>query len=398
MKRITLSLIFALATLALAAQTGNWARTESIPFYSNYIGDTIDIGVHIPEGYYYSSPQASFPLIVLMDKQNAQTYAYNVHTIDFLSGVGGQLPDCIVVGIPFDNEERYYLTSLRKREGESLSGIEKTEKFLFEELIPYLEDNYPGIAYKVIAGHSRTGYLANYLTAKRTGEFDVALSLSGFYDDGGPVSQAFENFEFEGLPERKYPFKYYMAAGISREETTYKEDFDAMSARLEAMGPREGFYWRYLLNEHANHITNYSQALFLALSDAFSDYPRILNDWLHVKLDSVPADQALAAFQEDLASASYPATPDILSTYSIVSHYFNQQNYEVAAQFLNYGIGYLSKEPSLRLLLADTYKKMGNAAGMEQELAAYRDLIEKDELLDDAGREELEAWYEQIKP
>lgn len=397
MKKQIFVLACSFCFLVAHGQNGMKFQRLALPFYSTFIQDTIPVEINIPESYYYSSPKAKFPLVLLMDKQNADTYTYNLHTIDFLFGVGGQLPDCIVVGVPFEAQDRYYLTALKKREGESLSGIEKTENFLFEELIPYLEKNYPGIGSKVAVGHSRTGYLINYLMTKRIGQFDVGLSLSGFYDDGGPVSQAFENFGFEGLSERKYPFKYYMAAGISREETTYKEDFDAMSGRFEAMGPKEGFYWRYFVNEHANHITNYSQALFGALTDAFSDYPRILNDWLFVKLDSVPAEQALATFQQDLASASYPATPDILSVFSIVSHYFNQQHYEVAEQFLAYGIDYLPKEPALRLLLAETYKQLGNTVGMEQELATYKGLIEQDMLLDDADKEELEAWYEEIK-
>jgi hypothetical protein len=114
MKNVSISIVTVL--LALIAQTDLTARdltlyqSGSLPLKSLYLQDSIVLDIHLPESYNEASGSVLFPLIILFDSYNELTHAYNLHSIDILT-LHGQMPESVIVGVPFTMHNRRYLTS-----------------------------------------------------------------------------------------------------------------------------------------------------------------------------------------------------------------------------------------------------------------------------------------------
>lgn len=131
--------------------------------YSEHLQDSITIDLQVPQNVRYAAEKTGYPLLILLDRQNATIYDVNLRAVNFLAGSGAQIPQCLIAGVPFRSEDRFRLTSRRKKMDDQRAGINRTADFLLEELVPALKRDFPGINYLIIAGHSRTGYLVNFL-------------------------------------------------------------------------------------------------------------------------------------------------------------------------------------------------------------------------------------------
>jgi hypothetical protein len=94
-----------------------------------------------------------------------------------------QMPQPVVAGIPFSIQNRLQLTSLENFYGKE-GKIEKTTQFIFDELIPHLNNNFKTGRPVLIFGHSRTGFLTSFFMVNRREDFDLAGSFSGFFEKG----------------------------------------------------------------------------------------------------------------------------------------------------------------------------------------------------------------------
>lgn len=341
MKKVSISI--AIALLALIFQTNLTAgeltlyQSGSLPLKSLYLQDSIILDIHLPESYNEASGSVLFPLIILFDSYNELTHAYNLHSIDILT-LHGQMPESVIVGVPFTMQNRRYLTSQQVIRGDSLSGIGRMERFLFEELMPLLRDEYDAGGNVLLFGHSRTGFLTSYLMVNRSDEFDVAGSFSGFFESGFEISEM-EQFLINFQHKRN--FHFYFSAGDTREEQTYYDHYSKLEQWLAQTKTPQNFNWRYIENRNANHMTNYNLSLPAVLVDYFGFYNSILDNWLFGKLESVPTDSVLLTLKKDFEDASgyYGKTiaPNPVHIYSITSHYVNNDDYQTALEVYLWG-------------------------------------------------------------
>jgi Putative esterase len=379
----------------LNAQGYDNYKTDTLNFYSESLKDTVTVDIHYPLSFGFKSEEITFPLIILFDSQHDNAHPYNIETINYLT-CDNQMPDCIVVGIPFNAQNRYYRTSTKIPESDSISGIQKMENFLFEELKPFLKNKYSADDYTIIAGHSRTGFLVNYLMAKRFEQINVAISTSGFYSD--ILKKELQGGFLKTIKTQQKLFKYYMTAGTSIGEKIYFDEFSEMAAFLDSTDTPANFIWTFSETPFANHMTNYTMSLPPILIDNFSSFNHILNEWLHVKLDSVEAENALEIFQKDLKEVSkkesYKVYPSITHINSIASYYWNKKEYNVAIDFLNYGKKYYPKNYDFEMFLAFLYKLKEDKTRMMEHIKIAQILVE--ETRDYLTAEDLKAFEEEL--
>ena len=381
--------------LNLNAQGYNNYKTDTLQFYSKILEDSVLVDIHYPLSLNFKNEEMTFPLIILFDSQHNNAHPYNIETINYLT-CDNQIPDCIIAGIPFSIQNRYYRTSASIPKGDAISGIQKMETFLFDELKPFLQKEYSTDDYTIIAGHSRTGYLVNYLVTNDYEHFNVAISTSGFYSDE-LKKEIRENF-LDNIKTQQKLFKYYMTAGTSIGEQTYYADFSEMATFFSSTNIPDNFSWKFIETPYANHMTNYTMSLPPVLIDNFSSFNNILNDWLHVKLDSINAEQALATFKNDLITVSkkegFTVYPSITQVNSIASYYWNNEQFDIAIDFLNYGKDYYPENYDFDLFLAFLYKLKEDKNQMMKHINAARKLVEENlSILTD---EDLKAFEEEI--
>lgn len=303
------------------------------------------------------------------------------------------MPESIVVGIPFDNRERFYLTSGQKKQGQEMMGIELTENFLFQELLPKLKSDFHANNFLGVIGHSRTAFLVNYLLTRHSPEIDLAVALSGFYSNKPMTIESCKTFlaDQDHFPS---PLRYYFTAGTAKEEETYLTECRDMAAYLKEQQPSGNLTWTFTETPSANHMTNYWLSIPPILVDFFTDYNTILNSWLHEKLPgaliSNPSELLQADLQQVGERLNLSLNPSLTQIYSIASDLaFQKKEYQKAIAILELGLAYYPDYLDFHLTIIDFCKKMDQPELLKGYKEAFRKKIEQSTQLSAQEKTEL---------
>ncbi len=291
-----------LTAVALLAVELNLGHAQPYSFYSDdrlqmesvFLKESISLNLHLPETHPMAAEGVTYPVLIVFDSQHERTYPQIIRSIDMLSGET-QMPEMVVVGVPFNMENRLYRTSDQKRQGDTLTGIERMERFLFEEVIPLLRSDYKVNEFVGLIGHSRTAFLVNYLSMMRIEDVNLAIALSGFYEEDPLSLQAFSAFLTD---QNRFdaPFSYYATAGTTREEETYLVQSNKLKEALGANTRSGKVNIEITETPSANHITNFWMAAPGILANAFAPYNDILDRWLHQYMQHDTMSQPLSVF------------------------------------------------------------------------------------------------------
>ncbi|WP_299366340.1 alpha/beta hydrolase-fold protein [Winogradskyella sp.] len=164
MKKICLVFVLCLCFHSLIGQNGNDISIGKIDsFDSKILNEKRKIWIHVPDGNYQDlSKTKKYPVLYLLDG-NSHFYSV-VGMIRQLSSSNRNtvLPKMIVVGIPNTNRTRDLSPTKGKHyNGDSATtnsgGGDKFMSFIENELIPYIDSNYPTESYRTFVGHSLGG-------------------------------------------------------------------------------------------------------------------------------------------------------------------------------------------------------------------------------------------------
>lgn len=382
--------VFLLTGIAARSQQLSSYRHTYITHYSPALGDSVTIDLLVPLTYYQSSAQMHYPLMLLFDRQNEYTHRYNLQTIDMLT-LNSQMPATVVAGIPFYAKSRSYLTSTRVNNGDSLSGMERTEKFLFTELIPRLQREYRADGLQLMMGHSRTAYLSGALLCKKYNQLDMAGAFSGF------TTEKFEASDIarmdQALRNGKHRLCFYFSAGTTQEENDSRKDYRQLKHWLDSLRAGPQLNWHFAENSALNQSTNYSFSLTWALNDYFARYNRMLDEWLYVKLDSLPAKSVLTAFSRDLEALSSfygkPVFPEPVHIYSLAGYYQEKGETELAVNLYIIGLKYYPGDYDMYLNIADISKNKGDGDAVRSWVDQAKHYLEKDQNIDENRKKEI---------
>lgn len=363
-----------------------YGRTLSIE--STALNDTVRVDLQLPEEW-FRSDELYFPCLILFDQQHAMTYPFLLNAIDLLIA-NAQIPRMIVVGIPFRPEERFALTDPDKQ-------ADAMAQFLTKELFPLLHNEYRAQKRPMVAGHSRTGFFASYLTAHYHEYLSGAISLSSFFEDG------FMPEDLRGvmkqLDQRSKPYHWYLASGTSLEDATYAKDHRIFIDSLDRIYERRPQTTCKLnLIEHTNHMTTYMQGLQWALIEHYSGYEHILSSWLHEKGDAMAPEEALITFASDFQQVSeelgYTVNPAVIHFWSIGSQLYYDGHKDAFAQFIELARKVYPKDYTFVEEQALIAKESGDNTAANVHYRKAIDLLNDDPLISDAEKNELRKGLE----
>jgi predicted alpha/beta superfamily hydrolase len=392
MKKLNIVFYIMLLSIALSAQESIQVYdNQNIKIFSENWQDSIVCEIAIPDSWHFTDDNRSYPLLILFDQQNKTNFNYHLAGINLLTGVGAQIPEIIVTGLPFDPDKRLQYTDAEILR-DSLSGLESTARLIFNELIPAIEREIAPVSFLMIAGHSRTAWLVNYLLANYPNRINAAGSFSGFFESDEVKSQL---LELTQKPDTKNIY-YLMTSGESYEEQTYLLSNKDFAEELSKQPIREDFRWEMIINREANHISNYALSVPQFLTHYFADYNTILGEWFDWKQDSLNGIIAAQTLENDFIDLPYPLIPQLVHIYSLASHYYNQNDFQTAIYFIEIGLKYYPKEPGLKLFEAELYALSGNHSEANMMLDEFDELI-KNPAIKLADKNDLYEWYESIK-
>lgn len=364
---------------------------DKLSIESENLRETIDLNLHLPETQPFSANTTKYPITIIFDSQHERTYPLMVNSIDLLTSET-QIPESIIIGVPFNFQNRLYLTSNQNRGNDSLSGIERMELFLFNELIPLLQNKYKANDYISIIGHSRTAFLVNYLAFKRPSQINLAVSLSGFFNDAPLSVNTFHNFlaDDSNFP---YKFNYYYTAGTSLEESSYLVQFRNLDSLMREKSISENVKVLFSETPNANHITNYWVSLPPILIDAFSSYNSILDSWFHDVSKAESIDNPVQQFELDLEQAGKSIgvnlNPNLTHIFSLASHYANKDDYFAAIKFFDLGLDYFPEYLELYIEIIEFYKVLNNTEKIIEYKSVLREKTMNSLYLSEAEKQEV---------
>ncbi len=205
-----------------------------------------------------------FPLIIIFDRQNQRSHNYILNTIDYLTS-NEQMPSSIVVSIESEQQYRYKET-LHKATSKDGLAIEN-EKFLFEELIPLVENNYNASPFRLFIGHSRYGYFTTSLLYSRINELNGVISLSPFFTQKNvDLTDSIGSLNNQKLESDRY---YYFGIG-----NDYPSDFMKMDSITKALN-NPLLHSKGFLFKEADHNATPGLTIGISLYEIFEDWSTI---------------------------------------------------------------------------------------------------------------------------
>lgn len=346
---------------------------DTLLLESKYLGEDIQLNLHLPETHPFSAESTKYPITIVFDSQHERTYPQIINSFDLLTSET-QIPESIIIGIPFNMHNRLYLTSEQRRSNDTISGIERLESFLFNELIPKIQKDYKGSEFISLIGHSRTAFLVNYLSYKKPSKVNVAISLSGFFNNKPLSTKIF--YEFLTNPNH-FPnkFFYYYTAGTTLEESTYLTQFESLDSLLNKNPIAENVKIVFRETKNANHITNYWVSVPPILIDTFSPYNSILDSWFHDEIKVASIVNPIEQFEKDLDQASKSIglnlSPNLTHIFSLASLYANKDEYNTAIKFFELGLEYFPDYLDFYVEIIEYYKVKNNT----EKINAYKNVL-----------------------
>ena len=176
--------------------------TDSL--YSKSLGEYRTFWVDVPESYNPEYP-TKYPVVFVLDGGEHMNAVKTVHR--YYSG--GYIPEMIIVGVSNRNNRTRDLTTskISTSRGQSYNqetgGADKFIQFIGNELIPYIEVNYPATDYRTLIGHSYAGLFTINALVHYPDLFDnyLAIDPSLDWDNQKLLNQSkeiFKNKSFKG--------------------------------------------------------------------------------------------------------------------------------------------------------------------------------------------------------
>lgn len=237
---------------------------------SKYLGFNKNVTITVPFEW-QQDLNRDFPVVIVFDRQNQRSHNYIINTIDYLTS-NDHMPSSIIVSV--ESEEKFrYLETLHKASSKQGLALEN-EKFIFEELIPLLENKYKASSFRLFIGHSRYGYFTTSLLSSRVKELNGIISLSPFFTQKNvSLTDSIGNLKNQVLNSSKF-YRF----GIGND---YPEDYIKMDSVIKQLKSNLLDTKGYLFKE-ADHNVTPGLTISLALYEIFEEWSRI-----HSKYSSI---------------------------------------------------------------------------------------------------------------
>jgi len=132
--------------------------------------------IHVPRGY--ENTQLDYPVLYLLYVDIYNYFADAAMITEKLGGTG-EIPPMIIVGVANTNRYRDLLPVKTRNLPES-GGADNYLKFLEEELIPHIDDNYRTKDFRVLAGPQAAAVFSLYALIAKPGLFNAFITENPF--------------------------------------------------------------------------------------------------------------------------------------------------------------------------------------------------------------------------
>ncbi|UCE39906.1 MAG: tetratricopeptide repeat protein [Candidatus Aminicenantes bacterium] len=202
-------------------------------FHSDIMDEDRLLFVHLPRDY--EDTRLSYPVLYLL-YADIYNYYLDAASITEKLGVTGEIPPVIIIGVANTNRYRDLLPVKIRGRNDS-GGADNFLKFIQEELIPYVDDNYRTKNFRILAGPQAAAVFSLYALITNPTLFNAVLSENPFMN---PENAKFLFPEAESFFKKTRSLKNFLYIKCEKNERAqdleYVENFAGL---LESNTPKD---------------------------------------------------------------------------------------------------------------------------------------------------------------
>ena len=336
------AIIFIVSSFNLKAQQSeeDIILGKEVTLRSEVLNEDRVIDIYLPEGY--RATQSRFPVLYLLDGENH--FVHGSGTAYFLARYG-LIPQLIVVAIKNVDRTRDF-THTKVEARPTSGGAEKFTKFIKDELMTYMNENYRTVDFNILFGHSLGGMYAFYSMLEHPEMFNAYIAASPhlIYDDNYIVSKYEDEFSSADI---KNKFMFFSIGN----EPDYFPSIERMQEILSST-ESDRFIWDYEKYENDTHMTTTHKTLYDGLESLYVDW-------------TLPAELADAGLEEIVQhykniSDRYGYDVNIPETTLNALGYraLNQNNYDLALKMFKKNVELYPASANVYDSLGEMYERM----------------------------------------
>ncbi|WP_461532596.1 alpha/beta hydrolase [Sinomicrobium sp.] len=244
--------------LSLFPLMSSHAQLREVPFDSEYLGETRNVKIYIPEDY---NPEQHYPLILVLNAE----YLFDIVIANakFYTSKG-QMPPSIIVGIDQPNTQALIDGNYDTESGfPSGTGADFFE-FIGIELLPSIEEKYALANFKMIVGHKASANFINYFIFKEKPIFNAYAAVQ---PDFAPNIEKHLSTRLSDIGTTVF---YYLATGDigNNKQIARIQDLNTAAGELQ----NEHFHYYFDSFEDADDYAAVASAIPRALNRIFAVY------------------------------------------------------------------------------------------------------------------------------
>lgn len=231
--------------------------------YSKVLDEERTVIIQLPASY-QSHPTKKYPVLYLLD--GTDNIGHTAGTLGFL-GKSGEVPEMVVVAIVNKDRFKDLSPSVDPKIRLKTGGGKAFLKFIEQELVTYINNNYRTEDFKILAGHSLGGLFALYALQSSPEFFQAHFAFS--------PSLQWNNKEIvikiNSLLAKTKRMKNFVYINLGNEKKLMREAFDDLSLILEKVDIKD-FHTKVELFENETHGSTPVIGFFKAIRTLYSDW------------------------------------------------------------------------------------------------------------------------------
>ena len=340
-------------TINIEAQTLNFFEEENKNLAklhlveSKYLSTKRDIIVHTPPSYHKNNYK-NYPVLYMLDgKRNIK---HVISTANILAAKR-KMPEIIIVALPAGKtREKDYTPNYLSTKSGVKAEADRFTNFLEFELIPFVDENFRTVPFRIISGHSRSGLFVLDNLINKTELFQAHFAFS-------PALWVDDYKIFEKLAEKLKTIKLdrgfiYLNAG-GKENSNIKTSLNKIRLQFERSVP-ENLKWYAENAEDETHGTTPIIGHYVAFRKLFTNWDRPWKEYSKNGLKVIKPQYDLLS--EELG---YLVIPEERSLNGLGYYFLQKKDVEKAIEAFELNIQYYPKSPNAYDSLADALEAKG---------------------------------------
>lgn len=235
---------------------------EKVRIHSDVLEEEREILIYLPQGY--ERDQEKYPVLYLLDGE-----WHFIHTsgiVQFLASPRiEKAPKMLVVAVVNTSRGRDFSPSTWPGYKTYTGGADNFIRFLYNDLIPFIDKNYRTQSTKILAGHSLAGTFTLYAFLTQPEIFDAYIALSPclFWHDRFMLKRSEAFISKHKDPDKNLYIAHEYTGGV--EASTMREFVDLLQAKAP-----HSLRWTSLLMDQETHFTYVHKAIYDGLEFIFS--------------------------------------------------------------------------------------------------------------------------------